>query len=128
MILKNLFILILLKTLLLSDINWIDMDSAYLNAKDSKKNIMVMLSRESCPGCEYMKDVVFENTKIKEDLKDSFESVYIDINKDFVPENLSYFGTPTFYFLDSKENILQRINGSQNINKFFSSMQEIKKK
>ena len=101
------------------DINWAeDIEDAYEIAAKNNKKVMVMFSRKGCPACAYMKDIVFKDKKFVTLFNKDFIAVHIDIHKDFLPEGLEYFATPTFYFLDSNEKVLHRINGAHNSKEF----------
>lgn len=124
--------IILLITLLFSvvsaDIRWVDIFDAYDVAKSEKKIVMIMLSRKGCPGCEYMTDIVFENKKVMAAFKKNFLAVHLDIYEDFIPENLTYFATPTFYFLDADEKILKNFVGAKKAKDFIKVLKELETK
>ncbi|MDF1878884.1 thioredoxin fold domain-containing protein [Sulfurimonas sp. SAG-AH-194-C20] len=125
---KNILILLLiLATSLFAKVEWSDMFDAYDDAATQNKIVMVMLSREGCPGCEYMKTVVFEDATVSKLLKKNFISVELDVSTDFVPQNLEYFATPTFYFLDAHEKILKRVNGGEKAKDFLKTLKALKK-
>jgi len=123
---KIVIVLLLLASSVFAEVEWDDMFDAYDDAKASNKIVMVMLSREGCPGCEYMKSVVFEDKQVNKLLKEGFIAVELDVQQDFVPQDLEYFATPTFYFLDADEKILKRINGGEQIKKFIKSLEVVK--
>ena len=77
-------------------------DAALSQAAKEKKKVMVMLSREECPACEYMNDIVFEEKAVENEIQKNFVPVHLDIHKDFIPDGLGYIGTPTFHFLNAK--------------------------
>lgn len=125
---KIFLILAILVTSLFAQTQWSDIFDAYDDAKSQNKTVMVMLTMEGCPGCEYMKSVVFENSDVAKILKKDFIAVEIDVRADFVPEELEYFATPTFYFLDADEKILKRLDGGENAKDFLATLKEMKKK
>jgi len=102
-------------------------DAAFAQAKKEKKNVMVMLSKEDCPACEYMNDIVFEEKMVMDDVHKNFVPVHLDIHNDFIPDGLSYIGTPTFYFLDVKGKKLERHDGAANIPTFLGILRKVKK-
>ncbi|MDD2839388.1 MAG: thioredoxin family protein, partial [Sulfuricurvum sp.] len=53
-------------------------DAALAQAQKEKKRVMVMLSKEDCPACEYMNDVVFEEKAVSNEVEKSFVPVHID--------------------------------------------------
>jgi thioredoxin-related protein len=103
-------------------------DDALELAKQNNKIIMVMLGREGCPTCEYMTNVVFKDKNVIKLLKKGYLSVHIDIHNDFIPDGLTYFGTPTFHFLDADENRLYRVDGGLNIKDFSDTLVELHSK
>lgn len=102
-------------------------NSAMEQAKKEQKNVMVMLSKEDCPACQYMEEVVFEEKVVKDTINRDFIPVHIDIINDAVPSHLRYIGTPTFYFLSPKGNKLDRYDGGANIPTFLGVLGKIKK-
>jgi len=111
---------------LFADVKYIDIFDAYDEAKKEHKIVMVMLSQEGCPSCEYMEDVVFNNTNIAETLERRFVVVHVDVYKDGVPDGLEFFATPTFYFLDSNEKVLKKFTGGQNAKDFADTLKAVK--
>jgi len=122
---KIVFLISLFLSTLFADVNWVDYDDAIELAEEENKIIMVMLSREGCSGCEYMKDIVFENDDISALLAKKFISVHVDIQQDFIPSGLTYIGTPTFYFLDKDEKKLERIDGGKNAKSFMDLLKKV---
>ncbi|MDD2838220.1 thioredoxin family protein [Sulfuricurvum sp.] len=102
-------------------------DAALAQAQKEKKRVMVMLSKEDCPACEYMNDVVFEEKAVSNEVEKSFVPVHIDIHNDFIPEGLGYIGTPTFHFLDAKGKKIGRYDGAANIPSFLGILGKYKK-
>ncbi len=86
-----------------------------------------MLSREECPACEYMNDVVFEEKAVVSEVVKSFVPVHFDIHKDFLPEGLGYIGTPTFHFLNASGKKIGRHDGAANIPTFMGVLGKYKK-
>ncbi|MDF1883480.1 thioredoxin fold domain-containing protein [Sulfurimonas sp. SAG-AH-194-C21] len=125
---KTIFLLLFIFiSSLCAKVEWNDMFDVFDDAQASNKIVMVMLSREGCPGCEYMHNVVFEDKQVNQLLNDGFLAVDLDVNQDFVPQNLDYFASPTFYFLDKNEKILKRLNGGLHTKDFLQILKEIKK-
>jgi len=121
---KIVLIIAFLITSVFADINWVDdIDDAYDKAAKENKNVMVMLSRKGCPACKYMKDVVFKDKNFSKRFNRDLIAVHIDIHKDFMPDGLEFFATPTFYFLDANEKKLHRINGAHNSKEFAEELE-----
>lgn len=120
--------LLLIASSAFAEIKWASSyDAALAQAKKEKKNVMVMLSKEDCPACEYMENTVFEEKVVVDTIEKSFVPVHIDIHNDFVPEGLGYIGTPTFHFLDAKGKKIGRYDGAANIPTFMGILRGIKK-
>ncbi len=102
-------------------------DAALAQAAKEKKKVMVMLSREECPACEYMNDIVFEEKAVENEIQKNFVPVHIDIHKDFIPDGLGYIGTPTFHFLDAKGKKIGRYDGGANVPTFMGLLGKYKK-
>lgn len=102
-------------------------DAALAQAQKEKKRVMVMLSKEDCPACEYMNDVVFEEKAVVTEVEKNYVPVHIDIHNDFIPEGLGYIGTPTFHFLDAKGKKIGRYDGAANIPSFLGILGKYKK-
>ena len=121
---KIVLIISFLITSVFADINWVeDIDDAYDKAAKENKNVMVMLSRKGCPACKYMKNVVFKDKNFSKRFNKKLIAVHIDIHKDFMPDGLEFFATPTFYFLDANEKKLHRINGAHNSKEFAEELE-----
>lgn len=125
---KIIFALLLLVSSVFADVEYVDIFDVYDKAADEHKVVMVMLSKEGCPGCQYMENVVFNDKKIAKILKDKFVVAHVDIDKDGIPDGMDYFATPTFYFLDADENILKKLTGGENAKDFASTLQKVKAK
>ncbi len=95
-----------------------DYQKAVEKAKAEDKKIMIMLTKEKCQACWYMKHVTFKDSDLAQMIDDNFVSVEVDVDKDMIPMNLEYIGTPTFYFLDKAQDQLSRVDGARNVKKF----------
>ncbi|AFV97165.1 MULTISPECIES: thioredoxin family protein [unclassified Sulfuricurvum] len=125
---KIFLVLSVMASLALAEIKWASSyDAALAQAVKEKKKVMVMLSREECPACEYMNDIVFEEKAVENEINKNFVPVHLDIHKDFIPEGLGYIGTPTFHFLDAKGKKIGRHDGGANIPTFLGILGKYKK-
>lgn len=125
---KILLALAFVTTALFADLSWVEFDDAIAEAKKSDKLVMVMLSREGCPACEYMQDIVFNDKKVIAEIEQNFIPVYLDINNDFIPDGLPYIGTPTFHFMNQYEIKKGRIDGGANVKDFLEELESAKSK
>jgi thioredoxin-related protein len=127
MIKKIILIATFMSSILLAEMNWIpDLEDAYDVAEKENKIVMVMLSQEGCPGCEYMTDVVLKDDDVAKIFNRNFIAVYLDIHEDQVPLELKHFGTPTFYFLKADETILDVTRGTKNELDFLDKLENVK--
>ncbi|PHM17576.1 MAG: thioredoxin [Sulfuricurvum sp. PD_MW2] len=125
---KIITVLLLLANFAYADLKWASSyDTALAQAKKEKKNVVVMLSRENCPACEYMSDIVFEEKMVVSEVAKFYVPVHIDIHKDFIPDGLGYMGTPTFHFLDANGKKVGRYDGAANIPSFMGLLNKYKK-
>jgi len=125
---KIILVLALMASGAMAELKWAaSYDAALAQAAKEKKKVMVMLSREECPACEYMDDIVFEEKAVENEIQKNFVPVHIDIHKDFIPEGLGYIGTPTFHFLDAKGKKIGRHDGGANIPTFLGILGKMKK-
>jgi thioredoxin-related protein len=125
---KIILALVLMTSCAIAELKWApSYDAALAQAAKEKKKVMVMLSREECPACEYMEEIVFEEKAVSTEIHKNFVPVHIDIHKDFIPEGLGYIGTPTFHFLDAKGKKIARHDGGANIPTFMGILGKMKK-
>lgn len=121
--------LFIMATYALAQIQWVaSYEAGLIKAAKEKKNVMVMLSKEECPACEYMENVVFEEQAIEDAINKNFVPVHLDVHKDKIPAQLGYIGTPTFHFVNSKGTKLSRYDGGANIPTFLGVLNSVKNK
>lgn len=112
---------------LMAELKWAESyEMGFKTAQSSHKNVMVMLSKEDCPACWYMENVVFENDGLVDELENDFVVIHLDIHKDDT-QGLNYIGTPTIYFISTTKKQLGRIDGAANIKEFTKAMREARK-
>ena len=122
---KIFLLLVLLSSMVFAELKWVDYDDALELAEKENKIVMVMLSRVGCMGCEYMEDIVFKDKNILKQLDKDFIAVHVDIQEDFVPDGLTYIGTPTFHFVNKDEKQLDRIDGGVNAKDFANKLKVV---
>lgn len=119
-----LILLLLVSSIFANSIEWMDYNKALESAKKQDKIIMLMLGRTSCGVCAYMKKVVFEDKNIIKEFNKKYLAVYLEVEFDDIPNDFTYIGTPTFYFLDKNEKTLKRFDGGKTV---LSLMKTLKK-
>jgi thioredoxin-related protein len=123
--------IILLMTLaasaLFAELDWASSyDAAREKAKQEKKLVMVMLTRENCDACWYMENVVFENDDVVYEVEEDFVPVQVDIHNNFVPDGMGYIGTPTFHFVKADGKKIDRLDGAANVKEFTEFIRKVK--
>ena len=120
---------VLLTSSLFAGLDWIDTYKAGMaKALQEKKLVMVILTKEGCPACEYMEDIVFEEDALTDEINKDFVSIHFDVNNDYVPQNLRYIGTPTLYFLTEEGKKIERLDGGANVKDFLELIRDVKSK
>lgn len=125
---KTTLSLLLIASCAFAEVKWApSYNAALVQAQKEKKNVMVMLSKEDCPACEYMTETVFEEKAVSDMIEKEYIPVHIDIHNDSIPSGLGYIGTPTFHFLDAKGKKVGRYDGAANIPTFMGVLGKYKK-
>lgn len=112
---KSLLILISSAYILMGvEINWYhNFDLGLKEASHSNKKVILMLTAEHCKACSTMKETVFKDEGIISKQNNAFISIILDAQKDKIPVNIHLFGTPSFYLLNERGEIIDtRIGGS----------------
>jgi len=100
--------------------------TALQKAKDQNKSVMMLYSAVWCPECGYMKDVVLKDAEVVSYIEPRYIVLYLDIDKDKLPEKFNYIGIPTFFFIDSNGNEKNRIVGGDKAGKFLAQLKALK--
>ncbi|WP_457746593.1 thioredoxin family protein [Sulfurimonas sp.] len=94
--------------------------------KKSGKIIMIDVIRTNCHYCRDMQVNVFDNEDMSQWLQKRFIAVKINLDFDELPLGLSVYFTPTFFFVNSEEQIVKKIPGSWDIKDFKELTKDIK--
>lgn len=104
---KKIALLIYLPVILLSG----DLKDALLEAKKTKKPVMVYVKSDSCTYCDKMKEQTLNNADVQKNIND-FIFVIADKNereaKQYLPATRY---TPTVYFISSKFKVVNTVKG-----------------
>lgn len=130
---KKLFLLlaIITNTLLAADFElFSDYQKALQKSQKEDKILMLMISSDECPMCNYMKNTVFESESVVNYVEANIIPLEMDINEKKYPEQFKAFATPTFYFIDPKteQKIGRQLIGGAKPSEFLAKLKEIKKK
>ena len=119
-------LLILLSVASLSALEWKSYDMALKEQKLSHKPIMIDVVRTGCHYCSKMEKNVFEDKEMAKWIEKRFIPVKLDLDTDRLPLGITVMFTPTFYFVNSKQEIIKRVPGSWNIQDFKDLTENIK--
>jgi thioredoxin-related protein len=120
--------LLLTASALFAELTWVeDYEKGLARAKEEGKAVMVMLSKEHCPACRYMKEIVFDDDEIAEAVEAHFVPVLLDVNTHLL-HGLSFIGTPTFYFLQQNGRRIERYDGGANQKEFMDLLRRVEQK
>lgn len=112
---KTVVSIILLACSLFAELEWQDnLENAFSLAKKEHKGVMIMISKEGCDACWYMEELVFEKEFVTDQVESSFIPMKYDTSLQKVPKQFVYPGTPTFYFLNEKGDVLAKHMGAIN--------------
>ncbi len=105
-----------------------DYDIALKKAKKEDKILLLMISREDCPMCIFMKNHTLENESVGEFIEMNF--VFAEVKPENIPSRFKVFGTPTFYFIDPKtgKKIGRQLIGGAKAPAFLEKLKEYKRK
>lgn len=106
-------------------VDWLDYDSAVEKAQKENKMVAVMITNPRCGFCVKMHNSTLDSDKVKDTLENFFIPTLLDTSKDKLPYHLKVRGTPTFFFLDKKEQIKDRVIGYRDTNQFLSDLSRI---
>lgn len=124
---KLLLLLLFAASLFSEEIKWVKtFDEAKKFSEHNGKIVMLMLTQEGCPTCEYMKDNAFKNEALSYYINANFLPVEIDIYEDEVPDGFRARGTPTFYFTNHKgKKVARKIAGGAKAEVFLDELKKI---
>jgi len=122
---------LLFSTLLITNL----FSSNFLNSYDdglklaNKENkiLLVILSVDGCGACEYLKDRTLVDPTTLKLLNKDFVVVELNTENDKIPKHLSFYATPTLFFLDKDGELIDTIIGALNVadfNRFIKNVKE----
>ncbi len=103
-----------------------DYNKTLTKAKKLNKPIFLMYSTTTCPECNYMKQVVFTQKRVKTFLKQNFVTAMLDIKRDKLPKELKYIGIPTFFIISKDGRELGKLIGGMSADKFLNAFKKDK--
>ncbi len=101
-------------------------DQTITLAMENQKSVLMMYTAPWCPECSYMKEIVFENPKVKSYIKNHFELILLNIQKDKLPNRFSYKGIPTFFIINPLTmKLTKKIEGGTKATVFLEKIKKI---
>ena len=110
----------------LSAVEWVSYTDALAIQEKNHKIIMIDTIRTDCQYCTHMEMEVFDNLYMEEWLEERFILVKINLDKDEIPLGIKPIMTPSFYFINEKQEVVKKFIGSWNIEDFKSLTRNIK--
>ena len=95
--------------------------------KKNNKIIMIDVVRTDCHYCEEMNENVFQDKEMSKWLQERFIPVQINLDDKKLPLGIQVHFTPSFFFVNSKQEIVKKIPGSWNIEDFKDLTKKITK-
>lgn len=109
---------ILLTCVSLYAVDWLSYDEARLIQEKNHKVIMIDVVRSSCHYCSDMEMEVFDDAQMTRYLSERFILVKVNLDNDIMPLSINPAFTPSFYFINTNEELIKKINGAWNIEDF----------
>ncbi|AZV46977.1 disulfide isomerase [Nautilia sp. PV-1] len=100
-------------------------------AKKNNKLIMVDISKTGCPPCQYLYDIVYQDSQIAAFINDNFIPAFYMVDKEKVPFAFAkYFNevAPSILFITPDGKIFYKIIGARDKNTFFKLLKQVIKK
>ncbi len=113
---KNFFLLIVTTISLVASINWVSLDEALQSVKTQNKLVFIYMYSPYCGYCKEMEKSTFVDEKIINTLNKYYLSVKIDGENETYPNYLKTRVSPTFFFLNSYGEKIDRLIGSRDKN------------
>jgi hypothetical protein len=119
-------VLLTYSSLFSNELVWLNnYNNALLQSKKSNKPLLIYYTMPGCKACIFMKKDVFTNQEISIFLKENFVLLELDVKNKDVPENLRAKVTPTFEFINFKEQrVADTIIGGKKAFKFLELIEE----
>ncbi len=100
-------------------------DTALREAEKNNKIIVIKAMTEHCHYCKKMDREVLVDDQVVKALQKDFVVVQVDITKNALPLGLTAELTPSFFFIDKDEKVLQKVVGSWNVEDFLEILKEV---
>jgi len=103
-------------------------EKAFEVAKQTKKDLMLLITDENCFFCVKMRDDVFKNATVIEYVNRYFVVADVNIYKRNYPyEKFKAVGPPTIFFIDKNEKIIgKRVSGFRYVEELIKEIEKVK--
>lgn len=110
-----------------ADIEWAhSYKEAMEKAKFQKKNVMLLITTESCRWCRKLESTTLKDAKVVARLNKDYIAVHVTRDVDEYPSYLKTNGVPASYFLDNKGNpIIKKVTGYWNAEDYLSFLDDV---
>ncbi len=100
--------------------NWnTDLESALSESRLTNKAVLLQFHREECAGCKKMYEHTFPNAEVQQEILQWFIPVRLDIlNNRGIRARYSAYWTPSFFFLNTRGEMLYSFNGYLDVEDF----------
>ena len=135
---KRIVLAIFLMLMLTMAVSAYELDSSIINglnvtddvddvlSQKQDKNVMLVFDQDSCVYCDLFKDNVLSDANVQKELNDNYIVVIVDINRHpDVAGQYNVFGTPTTVVIDSNGNIVYRLEGYVESDRFLDGLKGI---
>ncbi len=108
-------------------INWVhSFKEALAKAQAENKNMMVLITTETCRWCRKLESQTLTDEKVISRLNRDYVAVHFTRDVDEYPRYLSAPGVPSTYFLDrAGKPIIKRVMGYWNVEDYLSYLDDV---
>ena len=110
-----------------NELNWADSyKQALLQAKAENKNVMILITSETCRWCRKLESETLTNADVIARMNKDYISVHVTRDIDDYPKSLKAPGVPATYFLNSDgEPIIKKVMGYWNVEDYTSFLDDV---
>ncbi len=98
------------------------------HAKEQHKILLIMIYKDGCPNCNYMKNIVFEREKVLNYMNENYVALLLNSKDRYYPKRFISPRSPTFFFLNpyTEKELRERKVGGSRPEKFLQELTEVK--
>ncbi|WP_299029658.1 thioredoxin family protein [uncultured Thermanaerothrix sp.] len=103
-----------------NDLVWLnDLETALQQARTEGKGVLLQFHRDDCAGCKKLYALTYADAQVRQEMQRWFVLLRADILRDrAIRSRYSAYWTPSFYFLNTRGNMLYSFNGYLNVEDF----------